>query len=214
MLLHLLRSAYGTLLPSQPRRAMSAIGCRPADICSLRGFRILTLTGQAQLAIVAVQLPLDAHFGGGDFLVYLNPLQAKVGVVLSLGEGMRRRDFIGGLAGSAAVWPLAARAQQIGQVARVVLWLGGLGPSDPETQRVAAAFRESTRGLGWVDGRNLRIDLRWIGAAFSAQEMSAAATETISLSPDVVVTTGAPILVLPGAAERDQDHPACVHVCH
>jgi putative tryptophan/tyrosine transport system substrate-binding protein len=106
---------------------------------------------------------------------------------------MRRRKFIA-LMGAAAAWPLAASAQQIGQVARVVLWLGGLGPSDPETQRVAAAFRESMRGLGWVDGRNLRIDLRWIGAAFSAQEMSAAATETISLSPDVVVTTGAPIL--------------------
>jgi putative ABC transport system substrate-binding protein len=107
---------------------------------------------------------------------------------------VRRREFITLLGGAAAAWPVAARAQQIGQVARVVLWLGGLGPSDPETQRVAAAFRESMRGLGWVDGRNLRIDLRWIGAAFSAQEMSAAATETISLSPDVVVTTGAPIL--------------------
>ena len=54
---------------------------------------------------------------------------------------MRRRDFIVAL-GAAAAWPLAAGAQQIGQVARVVLWLGGLGPSDPETQRVAAAFRD------------------------------------------------------------------------
>ena len=69
-----------------------------------------------------------------------------------------RREFITLLGGAAIAWPLAARAQQIGQVARVVLWLGGLGPSDPETQRVAAAFRESMRGLGWVDGRNLRID--------------------------------------------------------
>lgn len=96
-----------------------------------------------------------------------------------------------GIGGGLAAHP---RAQQIGQVARIVLWLGGLGPSDPETQRVAAAFRESMHGLGWADGRNLRIDLRWIGAAFSAQEMRAAAAETISLSPDVVVTTGAPIL--------------------
>ena len=106
---------------------------------------------------------------------------------------LKRREFIT-LLGGAAAWPLAARAQQIGQVPRIVLWLGGLGPSDLETQQAAAAFRESMRAFGWVDGRNLRIDLRWIGAAFSAQEMRAAAAETISLSPDVVVTTGAPIL--------------------
>jgi ABC-type uncharacterized transport system substrate-binding protein len=107
---------------------------------------------------------------------------------------MRRREFITLLGGAAAAWPLTPRAQQMGQVPRVVLWLGGLGPSDPETQRAAAAFRESMRAFGWVDGRNLRIDLRWIGGAFSAQEMRAAAAETIALSPDVVVTTGAPIL--------------------
>ena len=61
---------------------------------------------------------------------------------------MRRREVIAGLAGSAAAWPVTLRAQQIGQVARVVLWLGDLGPSDPETQRVAAAFRESMRAFG------------------------------------------------------------------
>ena len=106
---------------------------------------------------------------------------------------LKRREFIT-LLGGAAAWPLAARAQQIGQVPRIVLWLGGLGPSDLETQQAAAAFRESMRAFGWVDGRNLRIDLRWVGAGFSAQEMRAAASETISLTPDVVVTTGAPIL--------------------
>jgi ABC-type uncharacterized transport system substrate-binding protein len=107
---------------------------------------------------------------------------------------MRRREFITLLGGSAAAWPLTLRAQQMGQIPRVVLWLGGGGPSDPDTQPVATAFRESMRAFGWVDGRNLRIDLRWVGATFSAQEMRAAAAETISLGPDVVVTTGAPIL--------------------
>jgi len=115
-------------------------------------------------------------------------------MVLNLGKAMRRREFIAGVAGAASARPLAGRAQQIGQVARVVLWLGARGPSDPDSQRVATAFRESMRALGWEDGRNLRIDLRWIGATFSAQEMGAAAAETVSLNPDVVVTTGAPIL--------------------
>ena len=50
------------------------------------------------------------------------------------------------------------------------------------------------RGYGWVDGRNLRVDLRWASAGFSAQEMQDSVSEIISLNPDVVVTTGAPIL--------------------
>ena len=55
------------------------------------------------------------------------------------------------------------------------------------------------RGLGWVDGRNVRIEVRWIAASFRAEDLRAAAAELAALNPDVIVTTGAPIL---GALHR------------
>src|SRR5687767_8635135 len=113
---------------------------------------------------------------------------------------MRRREFLGVLGGAAvtSAYPLAARAQQSGRVARIVLWLGS-SPSDPEVQRNASAFRDTMRGLGWDDGRNLRIDVRWYAASFTVEELRAIAVELAALGPDAIVTTGAPIL---GALHR------------
>jgi putative ABC transport system substrate-binding protein len=111
---------------------------------------------------------------------------------------MRRRHFLSVLGGAAAAWPFASRAQQSGRVARIVLWLGS-SPSDPEVQRNAVAFRETMRGLGWDDGRNLRIDVRWYAASFTVEELAAIAVELTALGPDAIVTTGAPIL---GALHR------------
>jgi putative ABC transport system substrate-binding protein len=105
---------------------------------------------------------------------------------------MRRRAFITMLGGAAA-WPLAARAQQSARIARVVLWLGG-SSGDPWVQRSAAAFGDTMRGLGWDDGRNLRIERRSYPASFTAEDMRAAAIELAALAPDAIVTTGAPIL--------------------
>ena len=124
---------------------------------------------------------------------------------------MRRRDFLGVVGVTAAAWPLAARAQQSGRVARIVLWLGS-SPSDPEVQRNAVAFRDTMRGLGWDDGRNLRIDVRWYAASFTVEELRAIAVELAALGPDAIVTTGAPILG--GAAQPDQDGPDRVHTGH
>ena len=73
---------------------------------------------------------------------------------------MRRRDFIKAIAGSAAVWPLAARAQQPEQVRR----LGALmhrGADDPQGEVGVAAFKQVLQQLGWSDGRNVRMDIRW-----------------------------------------------------
>ena len=92
-----------------------------------------------------------------------------------------------------AALPLAARAQQPGPVARIVLWLGAT-PSDPEVQRYVAAFRETIRGFGWDDGRNLRVDVRWYAPSFTVEELQTIAVELAALGPDVIVTTGAPIL--------------------
>jgi putative tryptophan/tyrosine transport system substrate-binding protein len=98
------------------------------------------------------------------------------------------------LLGAAATWPLAARAQQADRIARVVFWMGGTAPSDPEGQRNAAALRDALRGFGWVEGRNVRIEERWALPSFGVQEMRRAAAELAALNPDVIVTTGAPIL--------------------
>jgi putative ABC transport system substrate-binding protein len=75
---------------------------------------------------------------------------------------VKRRTFIAGL-GSAAAWPLAAWAQQDGRVRRI----GVLRPNDendPLAKAQISAFTQALAGLGWTDGRNVRLDLRWAGA--------------------------------------------------
>jgi putative ABC transport system substrate-binding protein len=71
---------------------------------------------------------------------------------------MRRREFITLRGGAAAVWPLAARAQE--RVRRVGL-LSNPGPDDAEMQSRTAAFVQGLQELGWTVGRNLQIDYRW-----------------------------------------------------
>ena len=74
---------------------------------------------------------------------------------------MKRREFIT-LLGGAAAWPLAARGQQGNRVRRI----GVLMPddeNDPEQKLRYSAFTQALAGLGWTDGRNVRMDLRWGG---------------------------------------------------
>ena len=107
---------------------------------------------------------------------------------------MRRREFITLLGGAAAGWPCAGRAQQAGRVPRVAFWLGGGPSTDSNAQRNAAALRDALRTLGWIEGRNVQIELRWGDASFTLEDTRKAAAELIALAPDVIVTTGAPIL--------------------
>jgi putative tryptophan/tyrosine transport system substrate-binding protein len=73
---------------------------------------------------------------------------------------MRRRDFINGIAGSAAAWPLAARAQQADRMRRIgVLMSGAAG--DQREQGRAKAFQQGLQQLGRTEGLNVRIDYRW-----------------------------------------------------
>jgi len=74
---------------------------------------------------------------------------------------MRRRDFIAGL-GSAASWPLVARAQQSERVRRIGV-LGSLDENDPDEKLRLSAFTQALADLGWTAGRNVRIDIRWAG---------------------------------------------------
>src|SRR4051794_37537330 len=111
------------------------------------------------------------------------------GVVPGLRKAMRRRDFIAGIAGSATAWPLTARAQQ---TRRMAIFMD-LAEGDPEGQARVTALKRGLQDLGWIEGRNLRIDHRW--AAGEAACMKPLAEELVSLAPEVIVSSGAPTLV-------------------
>jgi putative ABC transport system substrate-binding protein len=96
---------------------------------------------------------------------------------------MRRRDFIMAIGGVAAGWPLAADAQSDGRVRRIGALIGG-DEGDAERQANATAFRSALSGLGWVEGRNLRIEWRW--AAGDAGRALTYAAELVALNPDVL----------------------------
>ena len=68
---------------------------------------------------------------------------------------IRRREFIAGLGGAAAAWPLAACAQQGNRVRRVGV-LMGLDENDPLMKSELSAFTQALAGLGWAEGRNVR----------------------------------------------------------
>ena len=113
---------------------------------------------------------------------------------------MRRRDFIAGLGGAAA-WPVVARAQQGDRVRRIGVLIGG-DENDPSARSNLSAFTQSLAELGWADGRNARMDLRWAGPDIN--RMRASAKELVSLQPDVIVTIGCSDRCPPGA---DADYP-------
>ena len=104
---------------------------------------------------------------------------------------MRRREFITILGGAAAIWPLAARAQPIGPTRRIGA-LTGQAQNDPETQARFAAFRDGLRKLGWIDGRNIRIEYRWAGGDLSL--LNSYAAELVRLAPEVIMVNGTPPL--------------------
>jgi putative ABC transport system substrate-binding protein len=99
---------------------------------------------------------------------------------------IRRRDFIAGLGGAAA-WPLAARAQQGGRVRRIGALLVG-DENDPLVKSLLSAFTQALADLGWVGGRDVRMDIRWGGIEIN--RMRALAQELVGLQPDIIVALG------------------------
>jgi putative ABC transport system substrate-binding protein len=100
---------------------------------------------------------------------------------------MRRREFMTALGGAAVAWPLTARAQQGERVRRVGV-LVGFRANDPQGEARVAALRQGLQALGWIDGRNLRIDLSW--GAGDADSVRKRAAEMMALAPEVVLAAG------------------------
>jgi len=102
---------------------------------------------------------------------------------------MRRRDFIKATAVSAVSWPLAARAQQLGTMRRIGA-LANLAADDPEGQHRLRTFLNSLRDVGWVDGRNVRVEARW--SSGDTERLRQYAAELAALKPDVILATNTP----------------------
>jgi putative tryptophan/tyrosine transport system substrate-binding protein len=102
---------------------------------------------------------------------------------------IRRREFITLLGVAAAAWPIGARAQQPERMRRI----GVLVPydeNDPEAGRRLSALTQALADLGWTDGRNLRMYLRWHGG--DTNRIPALAQELVGLQPDIILTGGTP----------------------
>jgi putative ABC transport system substrate-binding protein len=98
---------------------------------------------------------------------------------------MRRREFIT-LLGGAAAWPLAVRAQQGERMRRIGVLMNTT--ANTEQQQSLVAFQQALQRLGWTEGRNVQMDVRWAGG--DAREIRRHAGELVALAPDVIVATG------------------------
>jgi putative ABC transport system substrate-binding protein len=108
-----------------------------------------------------------------------------------MGSDMQRREFITLFGGAAVTWPLAARAQQPDRVRRIGV-LMGVAKDEPEGQARIAALREGLQKLGWIDGRNIRIEERWADGGIDSVQTYAA--EMVKLAPDLIVANGTPFV--------------------
>jgi putative ABC transport system substrate-binding protein len=104
---------------------------------------------------------------------------------------IRRREFIT-LLGGAAAWPLAAGAQQGDRVRRIGV-LVPFDENDPEQKRRVSAFTQALADLGWTDGRDARMDIRWGGGDIN--RIRALAQELVGLQPDIILTASTPATV-------------------
>ena len=112
---------------------------------------------------------------------------------------MKRREFIALLGGAAATWPLAARAQQPERMRRIGVLLS-TAADDPESSARTASFLQGLQQLGWIEGRNLRIDIRW--AAGDAELYRKYAAELVALAPDIILASSSPTVAALQAATR------------
>jgi putative tryptophan/tyrosine transport system substrate-binding protein len=101
-----------------------------------------------------------------------------------------RRKFLATLGGTVIAWPLAARAQQTERLHRIALFPLG-AESDPQAQAYVRALRQSLEKLGWIEGQNIRIDIRW--QSDDVGRMQADLAGALSLAPEIIVSGGTPV---------------------
>lgn len=98
---------------------------------------------------------------------------------------MKRREFIS-IVGGATMWPLAVRAQPSEKMRRVGVLPTGYRQTDTEGQARIAAFRDTLGRLGWTDGRNVRVDVRWPGDESDRIRIAA----VVDSAPDAILISG------------------------
>src|SRR5688572_19273753 len=103
---------------------------------------------------------------------------------------MKRREFLGALSGVAAAWPFAARAQQLAKLPII----GFLGSATPSVgAHWLAAFVQRMRGLSWIEGRNVAIEVRW--AEGRNERFAEIAAEFVRLKVDIIITQATPAVL-------------------
>jgi putative ABC transport system substrate-binding protein len=107
-----------------------------------------------------------------------------------MGIHIGRREFIVTLGNAVVALPIAARGQQADRVQRIEA-LMGYAESDAEAQTNVAAFREGLQKLGWIEGRNIRIETRWAPPE-NAEQRQRFATEIVALQPDLILSHTTP----------------------
>jgi putative tryptophan/tyrosine transport system substrate-binding protein len=127
---------------------------------------------------------VECHFSlaAGRKVIDLSPKCSEAAV--------QRREFITLLCGVAVAWPPAAHAQQPERM-RLIGVLMGYADSDSEAQAQIAAFRDGLQKLGWMEGRNTRIDTRWAKPT-DAAAMHRIAKELVALQPEVILASSTP----------------------
>jgi hypothetical protein len=117
---------------------------------------------------------------------------------------MKRREFVTLLGGAAAMWPLAARAQQPAKLPTI----GFLGSTTPSLHgQWVAAFVRRLQELGWIEGRTVAIEYRW--AEGRSERFAEIAAEFVRLKVDVIVTAGGAVLAAKQANIGDPDRVRC-----
>jgi putative ABC transport system substrate-binding protein len=100
---------------------------------------------------------------------------------------MKRREFITLLGGAAVAWPLAASAQQTAPLRHVGVLLVRK-EADPAAQASLAALREALAKLGWMEGKNIKFEYRWVGT--DTNLIQHAAKELVELQPSLIISAG------------------------
>jgi putative tryptophan/tyrosine transport system substrate-binding protein len=101
---------------------------------------------------------------------------------------MRRREFL--VLGTAAAWPILAQAQQTDRVRRVGV-LMGYREGDPEAKALLSEFTQALSEVGWIEARNLRMDIRWAPGRIDL--MRTFAKELVGLRPEVILANSTPV---------------------